>query len=220
MTAHKPLRAPKIAPVTLPELAAASGEDLAAHRRTELIELRDVDLSGRDLSGLDLADSWLLDVVMHQTVLRNASIVDTVIERLDAPVLTGPGSTFRDVEVTGSRIASAELYDASWRSVRFTGCKLGYLNLRGAEIHDLLFADCTIDELDISGAKLTRVAFETTQLNTLEAHRATLVDVDLRNVTIRRITGIEGLRGATMSPTQVADLAETLAGMIGIRTLV
>ncbi|MFI8632353.1 pentapeptide repeat-containing protein [Microbacterium sp. NPDC077663] len=155
---------------------------------------------------------------MNETRLRGASIADSVIDRLNAPVLRAANSSLRDVEITGSRIASAEFHGTSWRSVRFTGCKLGYLNLRGAEIHDLLITDCTIEELDVSDAKLTRAACERTRIDTLIAAHAALTDVDLRDASLRRIDGIQGLRGATMSSSQIADLAEVFAEMLGIHT--
>lgn len=212
------LRPPKLTPIRLPDLTPAEPNELVPHGTAELIKLDSRDLSGRDLTGIEIADALFVNVTAHQTRLRSARIVDTIIDRMDAPVLTAPGISFRDVEITESRITSAEFYDASWRSVHFTGCKLGYLNLRSAEIHDLLFTDCTIDELDIAGAKLHRVAFENTRITTLEAHHATHTDTDLRGASISRINGIEGLRGAAMNQSQVADLAATLAAMIGIRT--
>lgn len=212
-------RPPRISAIRLPELAAGTERDFAARTRVELLEVRDADLSERDLSGVDILEARLINVAMHETQLRGSTIVDTTIERLDAPVLKAADSTFRRVEVAGSRISLAEFPDATWRSVHLVGCKLGYLGLRAAKIHDLLISDCTIEELDIAGATLNRVAFERTRITTLEAHHATLTDVDMREADIQRINGIEGLRGATMSVRQIENLAEVLAAMIGIRSL-
>ncbi|WP_430591883.1 pentapeptide repeat-containing protein [Humidisolicoccus flavus] len=212
------LNHPRLSPILLPELEPGKPAELSAERSWEFFKFRGGEIADRDLTGLDVADCRFSNVTMRDTSLRGATIVDSIIDRLDAPVFSAAGLSLRDVEISDSRIASAELTDASLRSVRFSGCKLGYVNLRGAVATDLLFSDCTIEELDIGGAKLNRVHFERTQLGTLETRGATLTDVDLRDLSIRKINGIEGLKGATMSPMQVSDMAETLASMIGIHT--
>jgi uncharacterized protein YjbI with pentapeptide repeats len=203
---------PPITDVTREQL---DPRELQTHSNLELVEISG-DLSGIDLEGLGLSESRVSDVSARELRMRSASFAETILERMDTPVVSGASISFRGVVVRDSRLGSAELYDATWQSVQFTGCRLGYLNLRSARLTDLLFTDCTIDELDLSAAVATRVAFRDTSVRTLTLHGARLTDVDLRTLDPGRIDGIEGLRGATLSLDQVRTLAPALAQALGI----
>lgn len=133
-----------------------------------------------------------------------------------APVFSAPRSRFRDVAVTGSRLGSAEFYESGWQSVHFINCKLGYVNLRGASLQDVLFTECSIDELDLGGAKLNRVSFVGSQAASIDMTGARNSHVDLRDLEIRSITGVEGLKGATINPYQLTELAPFFATQLGI----
>jgi uncharacterized protein YjbI with pentapeptide repeats len=109
------------------------------------------------------------------------------------------------------------LFESNWRSVRISHSKLGYLNFRSAELLDVEFVDCTIDELDLGGAKATRVAFTNTSIRSLDVARATLLDFDLRGAEFSSIRGVDGLRGATITELQLAELAPIIAGHLGIQ---
>ncbi len=175
------------------------------------------DLSHADLSDITFERCDLVGLSLHQTDLRAATFSDSRLERIDAPVLSAPRSVWHDVVLDGSRIGSAELYESAWRSVELVDCKLGYVNLRGATIRDLRLTGCTVDELDLTDAQATRVAFEGTSVDHLVLASARLVHVDLRGATLRRITSVERLAGATVSPGQLVDLAPLLATELGIR---
>jgi uncharacterized protein YjbI with pentapeptide repeats len=177
---------------------------------------RSADLSGRNLAGATFTDCELTDVNLNDTQLRGVRIADCVLDRVDAPVLRASRSSWRAVEIGHSRIGSGELYDSGLESVRFSNCKLGYLNLRGSSLRDVLFEDCTIDELDLGGAKATRVAITDTTVGMLDVTQAQLHHLDLRGADLRGIHGVEGLRGSTLDPLQVAELASFFAAELGI----
>jgi len=209
--------APRLDAVRLLGLSDAEEGALDAHESLEGLRFADLDVSNRDLSGITLAESLLTEVTAQQTDFRAASFLDTRFERLNAPIFLAPRSRFRDVEIDGSRIGSADCYDANWQSVHVSNSKLGFVNLRGAVLQDVLFTGCSIDELDLADATATRVSFVDCTLNSLDVTRAKLTDVDLRTLELRRIAGIEHLRGATMTPFQVAELAAMFAEQFGIR---
>ena len=79
-------------------------------------------------------------------------------------------------------------------------------NLQGSTLTDAHLTDATM-----RGAILSDARAEGAQLSNADLH-----DTDLRGASIRRIGGIDGLRGATMSRHQVIDLADSLAATIGI----
>jgi len=209
--------APRLDPVRLIGLTDGDEGALDAHDSVEGLRFADLDLSHRDLSGITISESLLAGIRADQTDFRAASFLDSRLERWDAPILLAPRIRLRDVELEGSRVGSADCYDANWQSVRVTGCKLGFVNLRGAVLQDVLFEDCTIDELDLADATATRVRFVDCTLNSLDVTRARLTDVNLRTLELRRIAGIEHLRGATMTPFQVGELAAMFAEQFGIR---
>ncbi|TXN28129.1 pentapeptide repeat-containing protein [Lacisediminihabitans profunda] len=208
---------PKIERLVLVDLTDGDPDILEARESYDGLRFLSADLSGRDLAAASFSDCEFLDLSANGCDLRSASFVETRIERLDAPILAAPRSRFRDVVLQGSRIGSAEFYDASWQSVHISNCKLGFVNLRGAELRDVLFTDCTIDELDLGGAAAHRMSFVNTTVTSLDVTRAKLEHVDLRGAELRGLTGIEGLRGATVNPYQVADLATVFARHFGIK---
>jgi uncharacterized protein YjbI with pentapeptide repeats len=208
-------RPPRITPIADVTRERIDPRDLLTHTNLELVDIAG-DLSGVDLEGIGLSESRLSDVSARELRMRSASLVETVLERMDTPVLGAASLSLRDVVVRDSRIGSAELYDSTWQSVHVSGSRLGYLNLRSARLTDLLFTDCTIDELDLSSAVVTRLAFRDTTVRALTVHGARLTDADLRTLDPGRIDGIEGLRGASLSADQVQTLAPALAHALGI----
>jgi uncharacterized protein YjbI with pentapeptide repeats len=210
---------PRIDEIVLADLVDGDLADLTPGDRVDGLRYRGGDVSERDLTGVGIAECELVGVFAHDALLRGAVITETVIERLEAPVLRAPRATLRDVLVSGSRIGSVEFYDDHWQSVRFTGCKLGFVNLRGSEIRDIRFTDCTIEELDLGNARAERVAFEGCDVRALDVTGAKLRDVDLRGLDLAAISGLEGLKGATMDGMQVALLATTLANHLGIHVV-
>ncbi|MDN6331632.1 MAG: pentapeptide repeat-containing protein, partial [Micrococcaceae bacterium] len=118
-----------------------------------------------------------------------------------------------------TRIGSAELHGAGLRSVLFDGGKLDLVNLRGAKLKDVLFRSMIIDELDLGAVQAERVAFQDCRIGMLSLHGAKLKDVDLRGAALAGLSGVGGLRGATVGELQLQDLAPLLAAEAGLRVL-
>ena len=202
--------------IHLPELAEGFAGDLAAHEKVDGLRFEGTDLDGRDLAGVTLNECRLDGVSAHEADLRASTLVDVAIDRLSAPILSAPRSTWRNLVVLGSRIGSAELYESTWRSVHFVNCKIGYLNLRGASLLDVRFSGCVIDELDLGGATAERLDFQTTETRVVDVTRSRFTNVDVRELQFRQVNGLEGLKGATMTELQVAELAGVFAAHLGI----
>lgn len=208
---------PVLSRLLLPGLESAKAGDLAAHEHHEGLSLEGADLTGCDLSGATFTECELVGVTAHTTVLQHARLIETRIERLNAPVLDATRSTWRDVELSGSRIGALDIYDSGIRSTRITGSKFDWINLRSSILEDVLFEDCTIEELDLSGATATRVAFINCRVGSLALAHAQLKDVDLRGLEIGAIGNLEGMAGATLDAQQVTALAPVFASHLGIR---
>ncbi|MFZ4894915.1 pentapeptide repeat-containing protein [Plantibacter sp. Mn2098] len=207
---------PRIDPIVLNDLLEGDVEQVYAHETSEGYRFDAADFDGRDLAGVTFRECEFVAASAHEADLHASAFVDAVIERLNAPVLRAARSRFRDVSIDSSRIGSAEMYDANWQSVHIRNSKLGFVNLRGSSLQDVLFTDCTIDELDLGDATVNRVAFVDTQVNSLDLTRAKLTNTDLRGLELRKISGLEGLRGATLSEYQVSELAPLFAVHLGI----
>lgn len=187
----------------------------------------DADLDGRafldvhtDVLGMRAAtlhDCQLAGVTATEADWMHARLHETSLDRVNVPVVRAARGIWRDVHVTGSRLGSIEAYETSWQSVHFVGCKLSFLNLRGAELLDVAFTDCIIEELDLVQTTARRVSFTGTRVSRLNLQHGALEHVDLRGGDFEEINGLDGLRGATISPMQLTLLAPLLAQEKGIK---
>ncbi|OUE14991.1 Pentapeptide repeats (8 copies) [Clavibacter michiganensis subsp. michiganensis] len=184
MAASTRILPPRISDPRLEGLADGDPSDLDAHASFERLRFADADLTDADLVDIGFEECALERIRLHEADLTAASLVDVLASRLDAPVLKAPRIRMRDVRLEGSRVGSAELYDASLSSVHITDCQLGFVNLRGSKITDLLITDCAIEELDLRGTAGMRVAFARTTIGTLDLADSSLTHLDLRGAEI------------------------------------
>jgi uncharacterized protein YjbI with pentapeptide repeats len=201
-----------LTPVELAVFTDTDGDDL------EQCELRDAQVDEVRWSVRRRVDGSLVSGLTGSSLTaRGLTLTDTRLERVDLLSVAAPSAGWRDVEVHASRIGSLELYDANFRRVWFVGCKLGYVNLRGSDLADVAFTDCSIEDLDLMRATASRVALTGCRVARLETTEAKLADVDLRGAQLADVSGVDGLRGATVGFDQLLDLAQVLAGRLGIR---
>lgn len=214
MTVPKSPRLPSFA-----DLAPSAHADLTAlplDGRVEDAAFVDDVAAGADLEDTVFTGCSFRRVGLSDADLNRASFGDCRFTELNAPVFRAPDSSWFNTRLAQTRLGSAELYGASLRSVRFDGGKLGYANLRQAKLRDVAFHDVVFDELDLGSATLDRVSFTDCRIDTLTLDGAKLKDVDLRGVRFRAISGLAGLRGATIDAFQLADLAPALAAHVGL----
>ncbi|WP_327140697.1 pentapeptide repeat-containing protein [Nocardia sp. NBC_01327] len=126
-------------------------------------------------------------------------------------------SSWLDTELVMNAFSGVEAFGARLRRVRFYNCKFDSVNLRGAHLNDVSFVDCVLRHIDISEAKLTAVSFPGSEVQALSMRKAELKKVDLRSARYLNVSdGVEALAGATITSTQLLDLAPTFAAAIGI----
>ena len=217
MRTRSTTRRPVLERLVLPELQDLEADELRAQDMYDAVRVTGGDLSGRDLTGATFTECELLGLTAHETVLQHARLIETRIDRLNAPVLNATRSTWRDVELTGSRIGALDIDDTEMRSTRIAGSKLDWLNLRTSALEDVLFEDCVIEELDLTGATAARVAFVNCRAGSVSLAHARLTDVDLRGLEMGAIGNLEGMKGATLDAQQVTALAPAFAHHLGIR---
>lgn len=208
--------APRIDPLILDDLTPGDPNLLDAHGSYEGLRWVQLSTEGRDLSGVDVSECEFGDWNANETQLRGARFREVRVERMNAPVFAAPRVTLRDVEISGSRFGSAELYESELRAVAITGSKFGWANLRGAELTDVIFRGCIFDELDLGGARITRVAFEGCRIDRLLVSDAKAQHLDLRGAELGGIEGLPGLRGSILDELQLASMTRIFADHFGI----
>ncbi|MEU2255282.1 pentapeptide repeat-containing protein [Nocardia xishanensis] len=126
-------------------------------------------------------------------------------------------TSWQDAEFVEGAFSGVDAGGAVLRRVRFEGCKFDSVNFRRAKLREVSFVDCVLRHTDFGDADLTTVSFPGSTLTDLSLTKTTMRKVDLRGATrIGIADGIEGLRGATVTPLQLMDLAPSFASALGI----
>jgi uncharacterized protein YjbI with pentapeptide repeats len=198
------------------ELEEGSENDFVLERSHDGVAFTDPDLAGERLFDRSLVECTITGGRLDDATMRGSRFRETRFERCEATTLALDGAEMREVEFDSCRFGALEMYDVDARVVAFTGCRLGYVNLRGSEVVDLILEDCTIEDLDLGSARVSRMSVKGCRIDTLTVHGATLADVDLRGATLSVIAGLTGLKGTTVGPEQLYDLAPLLAAHLGI----
>jgi uncharacterized protein YjbI with pentapeptide repeats len=125
-------------------------------------------------------------------------------------------ASWRDTLVAEARIGALLASGSAWDLVRLRGVRANLLDLRGARLTDVILEDCAIDELDLGDAELRSVRFEGCSIDDLAVEGTRLLDVDLAGARLGIVRGVAGLRGASITASQLVDLAPLLAVHLGI----
>ncbi len=216
MNADQP-KPPKIDRLCWPALVPATVESVESGGTREGESFDAADFSGIELDFTSFVSCSFDRSRFEETTLRGVHFAECRLSHLDAPILSAPRSSWRGVELSASRVGSAELYESSWRCVTVEEAKISFLNARSARWQDVVFRNCVIEELDLGHASLSRVAFPGCQIGTLELPHARLLDVDLRETELAVINGLAGLAGAWITPDQLTRMAPLLAAHLKIR---
>lgn len=209
-------RPPQTGPVRLPALEPFDPALLADTDSLDGVDVVGVDLTDTDLSAVTVVASRLLRCTLTGVGLARGHLADAALRECDAAVLDAPRSSWRSVEVVGSRLGSIALYESTWRSVRVESSKIDYVNARAARWRDVAFRDCRIGELDLTDARVERMRLDGCTIGTLTLTHARLSDVDLRHAQIETVSGLTGLAGAWITPGQLTLLAPSLAADLQI----
>ncbi|MFE9659316.1 pentapeptide repeat-containing protein [Streptomyces sp. NPDC005955] len=218
MTRSATVKRAKRPTVNLPALVPFRGAGWEPDGDYDGVEFTDLDCSGQDGGGAHFLDCRLSGVTLNETRLTRARIVDTVLSGARGVGTDLAEATLRDAEVVDARLGGVQLHGAHLERVVVRGGKIDYLNLRQARLKDVVFESVVLVEPDFGGATLERVEFHDCVLKGVDFGGARMRDVDLRGADQLEITrGVEGLRGAVISPSQLLDLAWLFAGELGVR---
>lgn len=185
------------ADVQAARIAGLAGDVAAAHARVAEARIESASAGRLDLTGTSLVDVAASDLRAVELIARDGS--------------------WRDVVVTGGRIATLDALRAEWDGVELRGLRVDYLSLASARVRDLTIADCEIGTLDLPDAQLTRVRFASTRIDEVDTRGLRSADLDLRGLEALSFTDPRGLRDATLDARQVAQHATAFAAALGVR---
>jgi len=190
--------------------------DLAPAESYDGAHFDQLDLDGPDASGSGFLECAFTRVSVQNGRLRRTQFTDVWLRDVRLISTTLAEATWVNSAVTGSVAAGVEAFGARLRQVVLRGCKLDSVNFRDAVLVDVTFDNCVLRDVDFAGATLTRTAFPSCRLVTTNFTRVTLDQADLRGAELGITVDPLSLRGAIVTPAQLADIAPLLADSIGL----
>ncbi|HUP85201.1 MAG TPA: pentapeptide repeat-containing protein [Acidimicrobiales bacterium] len=174
------------------------------------------------LAGAD-EGTWT-DVVIRNArlagvVVDDARFVDCRFEGCDLAGVRFTRLSMRRVELADCRMTGVDLGGAQLHDVRFTSCKLDDANLRGVRGERVTFVDTVLGGTELALASLEGAVFEACKVAGIDLRRASLAGAAFPECDLTDVLGVDGLKGAHLTPLQALQLAPRLAAELGITVL-
>ncbi len=201
----------------LGELTAFAGWAIESHGDYDHVLFADEDLGQAEAIAAELLACRLERCRLDGLVISKSRLVDTHLRDCGATSLDVTDGQWRNVLVEGGRIGALQAAGGQWASVRIRGVRIDYGALNGARLDDVIFEDCEIGELDLGMGQLKRLAFERCRIGVLDLEFGFCEEVNLAGAEIGKLRGVGYLRGATVSASQLLDLAPDMARHLGIK---
>lgn len=198
-------------------LVADAGRRLTAHGDYDAVHFPGTDFSGQAADDASFFGCRLERCGMDGVSLRRARLSECWLEELHATSVDAADSTWRDTLVSVRRIGALLLAGASLSSVRVLGGRLDLVDLSGSKLRGLAFDGCAIGELDLGAAEGRGLSLEGCDVELLDVTGARLSAVDLTGAAIGAVKGVDGLRGAVITPAQLVDIAPLMAAHLGLK---
>jgi uncharacterized protein YjbI with pentapeptide repeats len=204
--------------VTLPEtLAVFALPSLEPQGDYDAVHFAGLDFAGQAADDAAFLACWFDRCGLDGVSMRRARISECRLDELRAASLDAADSVWRDSLVTVGRVGALLSTGGSWSSVRVRGGRLDLVDLSGAKVTSVAFEGCMIGELDLGTVEARDLTLERCEIELLDVTGARLVRTDLTGASIGTVRGVEGLRGATVTPEQLIDLAPVMAAQLGIK---
>lgn len=146
----------------------------------------------------------------------HGTLRDMEVLRVGAASLGLRGARVRRLRITGGRIGTVDLADATVDELVLDGVRVDYLSCARGTLTDVDVIDCTIGTLDAPAAKLTRARFRGSRVDELDLRDAMNSHVDLRGLDVAAHVDVRGLSGATISDLQAQLASRAFAEALGV----
>ncbi len=204
--------------VALPDtITTFTGLGLEANGDYDAVHFAGLDFAGQAADDAAFLGCHIERCALDGVSMRRARISECRLDELGAASLDAADSVWRDTLVTVRRVGALLSTGGSWTSVRVRGGRLDLVDLSGAKLTGVAFDGCVMGELDLGTVEARDLSFEGCEIELLDVTGARLLRTDLTGASIGSVRGVEGLRGATVTPEQLIGLAPLLAAQLGIK---
>jgi len=188
----------------------------------ELVEIDSAIVREADLVSakrLSVDASRLESVSLTGAVFDTLEITDSECNRLESAAVQAHKATMlrvcmTDCRLTGSEFAEAEFQDCVFRNVKFDDVGFRFVSFKRVR-----FEGCILREADFSNAKFSHVVMTDCDLEGANFTSASCKDFDVSAEDLTLVKGLLGLKGATISETQLMQLAPLLASELGFQVI-
>lgn len=189
---------------------------------------RGADVAGLRLEGLagevDASHGSLVETLwetpsLERLDLRGTTLADARWTEPRIGALVARDARWRNVEITGGRIGTADFLRAELDGVVLRDLRIDYLGLPAARVGHVRFVGCRFGTLDLPEAHLDRVAFEECRADEVDTRGLRAAHLDLRGLEALSFTDPAALRSATVTARQAESHGPALAAALGIRVL-
>jgi len=204
--------------IALPQtLRPFAGASLEPHGDYDAVHFAVLDLEGQTADDAAFLGCRLERCGLDGVSMRRARVSECLLDEIHATSLDAADTVWRDSLMTVRRVGALLTIGATWSSVRVRGGRLDLVDLSGAKMAGVAFDGCSIGELDLGTAEARDLTLEGCQIELLDVTGARLVRADFTGAAIGAVKGVEGLRGASISASQMVDLAPQMAAHLGIK---
>jgi uncharacterized protein YjbI with pentapeptide repeats len=207
---------PELADLPFAAHLSAPDGDLAAHADYDTVLFEQLELTEPNAPSSRFLECAFSRVSMAGGRLQRATFRDVWMRDLRLTGTSLAESSWLDVTVLRSSLAGAQVFGADLQRVVFSGCKLDSVNFRGARLAGVRFENCILRDVDFADAALARCAFPGSALTRTDFSRVRMDRTDLRGAELGIIIDAQSLRGAIVSPGQLAVIAPVLAECVGL----
>lgn len=164
-----------------------------------------------DLRGSRIEKARAPGVRLHRWHLKDVEVLGS-----DLAGLHLSGSGLERVTVESSRLTGAGLEGGTVKDVTFTDVQAHGLSIRFAALTRVTFTDCHLRELDLTGSMLDHVSFTGCDLTGAVLRELVVKQARFTDCRMLGVTAATSLRGASIGPGELSDLAASLALESGI----
>lgn len=204
-------------PPKLPtRLPLAQLSELTPALAIEAVKVERANWSGQIARRVTFDSASLVEADLTAAQLRESGWSDVAVTGGEFGGLDLLGAAWRRVRVDRGRLSGIILAEAELKDVRFEDAKLDVANFRFAKLAQCEFVRCNLRDADFAGAQLNEVKFIDCDITGGSFAGTRMKSVDLQSTHLENLNGIGGLSGATLSRTQIIELAPELAAALGI----
>lgn len=164
----------------------------------------------------DAANQWVSGVRILELDLDRPQLVDLRFDGCDLSGIVATGFGMRRVAMRGTRLRSVSLVKGQYDDGLLEECVTDEFSMRFSRLRNVTFRDCDLTGADFYQATFEHVSFEGCRLRTARFHAATIKCLRISNCDMSGLAGALDLKGAVVDVADLASLAPSLAGEVGI----